>query len=70
MQPLDAGALMRIHPDDWRVFRQDPDGYRLAGTLSSRPDSEDLAELLSTEGTQGIAAQLNTVDRFLDGLRN
>ena len=70
LQPLDAGALMRIHPDDWRVFRQDPDGYRLAGTLSSRPDSEDLAELLSTDGTQGIAAQLNTVDRFLDGLRN
>ncbi|QNI94471.1 hypothetical protein SynA15127_01392 [Synechococcus sp. A15-127] len=70
LQPLDAGALMRIHPDDWRVFRQDPDGYRLAGTLSSRPDSEGLAELLSTEGTQSIAAQLNTVDRFLDGLRN
>ena len=70
LQPLDAGALMRIHPDDWRVFRQDPDGYRLAGTLSSRPNSEDLAELLSTDGTQGIAAQLNTVDRFLDGLRN
>ena len=70
LQPVDTGALMRIHPDDWRVFRQDPDGYRLAGTLSSRPDSEGLAELLSVEGTQGIAAQLNTVDRFLDGLRN
>ena len=70
LQPVDAGALMRIHPDDWRVFRQDPDGYRLAGTLTTRPDSEALAELLSAEGTQGIAAQLNTVDRFLDGLRN
>ena len=70
LQPVDAGALMRIHPDEWRVFRQDPDGYRLAGTLTTRPDSEALAELLSAEGTQGIAGQLNTVDRFLDGLRN
>ena len=70
LQPVDAGALMRIHPDDWRVFRQDPDGYRLAGTTATRPDSEGLAELLSVDGTQGIAAQLNTVDRFLDGLRN
>lgn len=70
LQPVDAGALMRIHPDDWRVFRQDPDGYRLAGTTTTRPDSEGLAELLSVDGTQGIAAQLNTVDRFLDGLRN
>ena len=28
LQPLEGGALMRCFPDDWRLYRQDPDGYR------------------------------------------
>ena len=26
LQPLEGGALMRCFPDDWRLYRQDPDG--------------------------------------------
>ena len=29
LQPLEGGALLRSYPDDWHLFRQDSDGYRL-----------------------------------------
>ena len=61
LQPLNAAALRHAHPNDWQIFRLDPDGYRLAGSQESKPAPEELDELLS-----GVAAAgLRSVDRFM-----
>ena len=70
LQPLEGGALMRSFPDDWALFRQDPDGYRWLSSSVKRPDPETLAALLAGEDPDGFKQQLGSVDRFLDGLRN
>ena len=70
LQPLGGGALMRSFPDDWALFRQDPDGYRWLSSSVNRPDPETLAALLAGEDPDGLKQQLGSVDRFLDGLRN
>ena len=70
LQPLEGGALMRSFPDDWALFRQDPDGYRWLSSSVKRPDPETLAALLAGEDPDGLKQQLGSVDRFLDGLRN
>ena len=70
LQPLDGGALMRCFPGDWHIYRSDPDGYRQVSTQESRPDPETLAATLAGETGDGLKQQLDTVDRFLDGLRN
>ena len=70
LQPLEGGALMRSFPDDWALFRQDPDGYRWLSSSVNRPDPETLAALLAGEDPDGLKQQLGRVDRFLDGRRN
>ena len=70
LQPLEGGALMRCFPGDWHIYRSDPDGYRQVSTQESRPDPETLAATLAGESPDGLRQQLDTVDRFLDGLRN
>ena len=70
LQPLDGGALLRCYPDDWRLYRQDPDGYRQVSVQPSRPDPDTTAALLAGEDPDGLKQQLGSVDRFLDGLRN
>lgn len=70
LQPLEGGALMRCFPGDWHIYRSDPDGYRQVSTQESRPDPETLAATLAGESPDGLKQQLDTVDRFLDGLRN
>ena len=70
LQPLEGGALMRSFPDNWALFRQDPDGYRWLSSSVKRPDPETLAALLAGEDPDGLKQQLGSVDRFLDGLRN
>ena len=70
LQPLEGGALMRSFPDDWALFRQDPDGYRWLSSSANRPDPEIQAALLAGEDPDGLKQQLGSVDRFLDGLRN
>ena len=70
LQPLEGGALMRSFPEDWSLFRQDPDGYRWLSASANRPDPETLAALLAGEDPDGLKQQLGNVDRFLDGLRN
>lgn len=42
LQPLEAGALMRIHPGEWCLFRADNDGYRQVATYEQRPDAETI----------------------------
>ncbi len=61
LQPLNAAALRHAHPNDWQIFRLDPDGYRLAGSQESKPAPEELDELLSG----AAAAGLRSVDRFM-----
>ena len=70
LQPLEGGALMRCFPDDWRLYRQDPDGFRQLDVLSERPDPDTTSALLAGEDPDSIKQQLSGVDRFLDGLRN
>jgi len=61
LQPLNAAALRHAHPNDWQIFRLDPDGYRLAGSQESKPAPEELDEMLSG----AAAAGLRSVDRFM-----
>ena len=70
LEPLDGGALMRSYPDDWRLYRSDPDGYRQISLFDSRPDPETVAATLAGDEADGLRQQLGNVDRFLDGLRN
>lgn len=62
--PTAEGALRRVYPDDWQLYRRDPDGYRFVTGFDSRPDAEQQAEALE------LGVGLKTVDRFIEGLRN
>lgn len=66
--PLEAGALRFAFPGEWEVYRQDPDGYRLAGTSTDKPDAEALAGLL--DDSSGVGSTLRAVDSLIEGLRN
>lgn len=68
LQPLDGAALRRAFPAPWELYRQDPDGFRLAACFDSRPDGEQQAEALSAGG--GLAGNLRAVDAFIEGLRS
>ena len=72
--PQAATALRRCHPDDWELYRLDPDGYRLVGRFDHRPDAEEQDTALAAgapAGTAaGLAATLRSVDRLLEGLQN
>ena len=70
LEPVDGGALMRVHPEPWGIYRSDPDGYRAIDALESRPDPETMNSILAGEEVLGFKQQLGNVDRFLDGLRN
>jgi len=61
LQPLSAAALRHAHPNDWQIYRLDPDGYRFVGAQETRPAPEELDELLSG----AAAAGLRSVDRFM-----
>jgi hypothetical protein len=72
--PQAATALRRCHPDDWELYRLDPDGYRFAGRFDHRPDAEEqetaLAAGVPGSTASGLAATLRSVDRLLEGLQN
>lgn len=70
LEPIDGGAVMRVHPEAWNVYRADPDGYRAVAELETRPDPETINAILAGEDGPGLKQQLGNVDRFLDGLRN
>ena len=65
--PTADGALRRLYPDDWQLYRRDADGYRLAASFETRPDPEQQAEALATGG---VGRSLQAVDRFIEGLRS
>ena len=70
LQPLEGGALMRRFPDDWTLYRLDPDGYRHLSSMENRPDPEQISALLAGEDPDSLKQQLGSVDRFIDGLRS
>ena len=70
LQPLEGGALMRMFPDDWSLYRLDDDGYRQLASMESRPDPEQIAALLAGEDPDSLKQQLSSVDRFIEGLRS
>jgi hypothetical protein len=65
--PTGDGALRRAYPDDWQLYRRDPDGYRAAARFETRPDPEQQAEALASGG---VGRSLQAVDRFIEGLRS
>ena len=46
LYPLEQAALAYAHPGPWRLFREDPDGFRLAASLPNRPDGGAMDQLL------------------------
>lgn len=67
--PLDGSALRRAHPQDWELYRLDPDGYRLVSRFDHRPDGEEREAALSGGEATGLGATLRSVDRLLEGLQ-
>lgn len=68
--PLEGSALLRAFPAAWELYRQDPDGYRLAASFELRPDAETQAEALGNTVGAGVGGTLRAVDSLLEGLRN
>ncbi len=69
--PRGASALRRSFPDSWELYRQDPDGFRLAGRFETKPDQEEIDQALAAGGQAlDVAAGLGALDRFIEGLRN
>lgn len=69
--PRGASALRRSFPGSWELYRQDPDGFRLASRFETKPDPEEIDQALASEGKGlDVAAGLGALDRFIEGLRN
>ncbi len=62
LQALGSGALFRIYPHPWSVWRTRESGeYELVETAATKPTGEELAEILARSGQAGSG--------FLDGIR-
>jgi hypothetical protein len=70
LQPLEGAALRFAYPGPWELYRQDPDGFRLAATFDQRPDLEMQMAALAGEAGAGLAGNLRALDAFVEGLRN
>ncbi len=70
LQPLEAAALRFCFPGPWELYRQDPDGFRLAATFEQRPDLEMQMAALAGDDGPGLAGNLRALDAFVEGLRN
>lgn len=68
LQPLAEGVLRRSYPDQWQLYREDADGFRLAEQFERRPDGEQIAEALAGEAGLGLAGNLRALNELIDGL--
>lgn len=68
LQPLAEGVLRRSYPDQWQLYREDVDGFRLANQFERRPDGEQIAEALAGEAGLGLAGNLRAINELIDGL--
>ena len=42
VQPLSMGALQKIFPNDWELFKLNPNGYSFVKSFDKRPDDETI----------------------------
>ena len=42
VQPLSMGALLKRFPNDWALFKLNPDGYSFVKSFDRRPDDETI----------------------------
>jgi hypothetical protein len=70
LQPLEGSALRRSFPGDWELYRQDPDGFRLAARFDQKPDSEAQLQALAGGEGLGVGGNLKVLDAFIEGLRS
>lgn len=68
--PLEGGALRRAFPGPWELYRQDPDGFRLAARFDQKPDLEAQVQALAGEQGAGVGGNLRVLDAFIEGLRS
>jgi hypothetical protein len=61
-------VLRRSYPDQWQLYREDADGFRLAELFERKPDSEQIAEALAGEAGLGLAGNLRALDALIEGL--
>ena len=70
LQPLEGAALRFAYPGPWELYRQDPDGFRLAARFDQKPDLETQMEALAGEQGAGVGGNLRALDAFIEGLRS
>lgn len=70
LQPLEGAALRFAFPGPWEVYRQDPDGFRLAASFEQKPDLEAQLQALAGEQGPGVGDNLRALDAFIEGLRS
>ena len=46
LEPITNGALMKIYPYPWSLFRRDEDGYRFLKSFDEKPDQELIIDAL------------------------
>jgi len=66
--PQAETALRRAYPEQWQLYRLDPDGYRLAASFERRPDGEQQAAALGAQG--GLGGNLKALGDLIEGLQN
>ncbi len=68
LQPFANAALRRAHPEDWELYRLDPDGFRLAARFPQKPTAEEQEAALSGE-SGGLGQQLRSLGDLIDNLQ-
>ncbi|APB35248.1 hypothetical protein GlitD10_2903 [Gloeomargarita lithophora Alchichica-D10] len=54
LRPVEGGAVLRIYPHPWQIWREDSAGnYTLAGELPHAPDGETISDTLNPRPTGG-----------------
>ncbi|WP_247218130.1 DUF1995 family protein [Synechococcus sp. C9] len=52
LRPVEGGAVLRIYPQPWQVWREEPTGmYVLAGEFPQHPDGETVTATLNPQPT-------------------
>jgi hypothetical protein len=69
LRPFADSALRRAHPEEWELYRLDPDGFRLAASFPQKPSAEEQAAALSGGDGLGLGQQLRSLGDLIDNLR-
>lgn len=66
--PLAEGALLRMFPEPWSLYRRDADGHRAVASFAQKPDAEQQALALHPDQAASMADGLQAIDRFISSL--